>query len=59
MSVKAVEMIRKIRDQNYEETKGFSVAEQIKFVKKKSDKLQRKLNPHHTTTDTPLVGARR
>ena len=46
MPVKAVEMVRKIRDQNYKETKGLSVAEQIKFVKRKSEKLQRKLKPH-------------
>ena len=34
MSVKAVEMVRRIRNQHDEETKGFSVAEQIEFVKK-------------------------
>ena len=49
MPVKAVEMVRKIRDQHYEETKGLSVAEQIKFVKRKSEKLQRKLKPHRLT----------
>jgi len=57
MSVKAVEMVRKIRNQHYEETKGLSVAEQIKFVKKKSEKLQRKLKPHRSTPDTRLVGS--
>ena len=36
-------MIRKIRDKNYEQTKGLSVKEQIEFIKKKSDKLQKKL----------------
>ncbi|MCK9420492.1 MAG: hypothetical protein M0R70_14065 [Nitrospirae bacterium] len=59
MSVKAVEMVRKIRNQHYEETKSFSVAEQIKFVKKKSDKLQRKLKPHRSTADSHLVGSSR
>lgn len=59
MSIKAVEMVRKIRNQHYEETKGFSVAEQIKFVKKKSDRLQKKLKPHRSTTDTRLVGSSR
>lgn len=48
MSVKAVEMVRKIRDQHYEETKGLSVAEQIKFVKRKSEKLQRKLKSYRS-----------
>lgn len=52
MSVKAVEMVRKIRDQHYEETKGLSVAEQIKFVKRKSEKLQRKLASHRSNTGT-------
>ncbi len=43
--IKAVKMVRKIRDQHYEETKGLSVAEQIKYVKRKSEKLQRNLKP--------------
>ena len=59
MLVKAVEMVRKIRNQHYEETKGLSVAEQIKFVKKKSEKLQRKLKPQRSTPDTRLVGSSR
>lgn len=42
MAVKAVEMVRKIRNRHYEETKGFSVARQIKYVKEKSDRLERK-----------------
>ncbi len=32
MPVKTGEMVRKITDQHYEETKGLSVAERIKFV---------------------------
>lgn len=59
MSVKAVEMVRKIRNQHYEETKGLSVAEQIKFVKKKSGKLQKRLKSHRSTTDILLVGSNR
>ncbi len=43
MAVKTVEMVRKIRDKHYEETKGLSVEEQIKFVKKKSGELQKRL----------------
>ena len=40
MAVKAVEMVRKIRDKHFEQTKDFSVGEQIKFVKDKAKKLQ-------------------
>jgi hypothetical protein len=40
MAVKAVEMVRKIRDKHYEETKDLSVEEQIKFVKEKARRLQ-------------------
>lgn len=43
MAVKAVELIRKIRDQHYKETKELSVQEQIKFIRKKSWELQKKL----------------
>ena len=40
MAVKAIEMIRKIRDKHYEETKDLSVGEQIKFLKEKARRLQ-------------------
>ena len=40
MAVKAIEMVRKIRDKHYEETKELSVEEQIKFVKDKARRLQ-------------------
>ena len=33
MVVKAVEMVRKIRDKQFEETKGLSVEEQIEFIR--------------------------
>ncbi len=48
MSIKTVEMVREIRDQYYEETKGLAVADQIKFVKRKSEKLQRKLKSYRS-----------
>jgi len=57
MPVKTVEMVRKIRDQHYEETKSLSVAEQIKFVKRKSEKLQKNLKPHRSTAGTHPVGS--
>jgi len=40
MAVKAIEMVRKIRDKHYEETKDLSVEEQIKFVKDKARELK-------------------
>ena len=43
MEVKAVAMVRKIRDKHYEQTKTLSMEEQIKFVRDKSGKLQEKL----------------
>lgn len=43
MAVKAVKMVRKIRDKHCEETDGLSVSEQIKYVKRKSEELQKKL----------------
>jgi hypothetical protein len=50
MAVKAVEMVRKIRDKHYEETKGLSVEEQIKFVKEKSGELQKRLKRSQRST---------
>ena len=43
MAVKTVEMVRKIRDKNYEQTKNLSAEEQIKTIKKKSGELQKRL----------------
>ena len=50
MAVKAVEIFRKIRDNHYEETKVLSVEEQIKFVKKKSGELQKRLKRSQRST---------
>lgn len=50
MAVKAVEMVRKIRDKHYEDTKSLSVAEQIQFVKKKSKKLKERLKKRQRST---------
>lgn len=54
MAVKAVEMTRKIRDRHYEETKGLSVEEQIKAVRKKSEKLRGKLNKYQRPAPSPI-----
>jgi len=43
MAVKAVEMVREIRDRHYELTKDLSLEEQIKFIKQKSGELQEEL----------------
>ena len=40
MAVRAVEMVRKIRDKQYEETKNLSVEDQIKFVRDKANRLR-------------------
>jgi len=50
MAVKAVEMVRKIRDKHYEKTKGLSVMEQIKFIKGKSKDLQKRLKKSQRPT---------
>jgi len=52
MAIKAVEMVRKIRDKHYEKTKGLSVMEQIKFIKGKSKDLQKRFKKsQHSNAD--------
>ena len=52
MAVKTVELVRKIRDSHYEETKGLSVEAQIKFIRKKSKELQKSFKrSQRSTTD--------
>ncbi len=50
MAVKAVEMVRKIRDKQFEETKGRSVVEQIEFIRKKSGELQKRFKKSQRST---------
>ena len=50
MGVKAVEMNRKIRDKQFEETKGLSVEEQIEFIRKKSEELQKRFKRSQRST---------
>lgn len=50
MAVKAVEMVRKIRDKHYGETKDLSVAEQIRVVKEMSGKLKKQLKAGERST---------
>ncbi len=54
MVVKAVDMVRKIRDNHFEETKGLSVEEQIRDVKEKSGRLQKELKKHQRPTPSPI-----
>ncbi|MCF6147589.1 MAG: hypothetical protein E3K37_02915 [Candidatus Kuenenia sp.] len=55
MVVKAVEMVRKIRDKHYNETKDLSVDEQIKIIKKNSEELQKTFQKKkRSTADNPL-----
>ena len=55
MAVKSVDMIRKIRDKHYEETKGLSVEGQIKFIKAKSKELQKRLKRGQRSTANNIV----
>ena len=50
MAVKAVEMVRKIRDKQFEETKELSVKEQIEFIRKKSAELQKRFKRSQRST---------
>ena len=57
MAVKSVDMVRKIRDKNYEETKDLSVKEQSKFIKDKSKGLQKSLKKSRRPTADNTVHA--
>jgi hypothetical protein len=50
MGIKAVEMVRRIRDKQYKETKGLSVKEQIRYVREKAEKLQKKIKTGQRST---------
>ncbi len=43
MSIKTIDMVRKIRDEEFNKTKTLSVEEQIKIVKEKSANLNKEL----------------
>lgn len=43
MVVNAVEIVRKIRDKHFEETKDLSVEDQIRTVRQKAGRLQKEL----------------
>ncbi len=52
MAVKALELVRKIRDKHYKETRGLSVEEQIQFIRKKTKELQKRFkSSQRSTTD--------
>lgn len=54
MAVRAVAMVRKIRDKNYEQTKALTVEDQISFIRDKSQKLQKKLKLQRTSTSAKV-----
>ena len=54
MAVKAVEMVRKIRDKHFAKTKDISVEDQIKFIEEKSRKLQKRLRGQRSTADNTV-----
>ena len=41
--INAVEMVRKIRDENYDKTKNMNPEEKIKYIKSKANELQKYL----------------
>ena len=43
MAVKAVEMVRRIRDRHYEETRKLTKDKQIQFIKRKAELLQKEV----------------
>jgi hypothetical protein len=47
MAIKAVEMVRKIREKQYMETKGMSPEEEIKYINKKAAELRKRLKKKH------------
>lgn len=44
MAVKAVELVRKIRDRNYEETRKLPTTKQIQFIRKKAELLKKEFS---------------
>ena len=55
MAVKAVEMVRKIRDKHYEDTRGLSVVEEIQYIKEKSKKLKEQPKKRKRSTPKQLL----
>ena len=49
MVLKAVEMVRKIRDKQYEETKNLSIEDQISYIKKKATEFRKKVKARENT----------
>lgn len=54
MAVRAVAMVRKIRDKNYEQTKALSVEDQISFIRDKSRKLRETLKLGQSSTSSKV-----
>jgi hypothetical protein len=50
MAVKTIEMVRKIRDKQYEAFKGLPFSEQLEFIREKSNRLRRELTAAQRST---------
>jgi len=53
MGIKSVELVRKIRDRNYEETKDMTTQEYIAFIQEKSAAFHSKSNPVKQNRQSP------
>lgn len=52
MAIKAVEMVRQIRNKHYDDTKGLAVKDQIKSIKEKSERLKKELKKYRQSVLT-------
>ena len=50
MAVKTVEMVRRIRDQHYKDSRDLPVEGQIRYVKEKSEQLLNSLKSRQRST---------
>ncbi len=51
MTLKAVDMVRKIRDQQYDDMKSMSRDEQIKYIQRKAAEGRKKVRQAHHLTN--------
>ena len=58
MAVKTIEMVRKIRDKQYEACKGLPFSEQLEFIREKSNRLRRELTTAQRSTGRNNRGVR-
>jgi hypothetical protein len=56
MAVKTIEMVREIRDKQYEAFKGLSFSEQLEFIRENSKRLRRELTTAQRSTGRHIGG---